>query len=48
VCVMDRIGFWPLKAVQTLDLVCTGNVATGISEEDCTVNVVRYGSNILQ
>ena len=44
-----ELDSWPLKAVQTLCFFgCKGNVATGISKANCTLNVVRYGGNILQ
>jgi hypothetical protein len=41
-------GVGHLKTAQKLGFRRAGNVLFGISKEDCTVNVVRYGSKILQ
>jgi hypothetical protein len=41
-------GVWFLKTAQTFGFLIAGNVMISIFKEDCTVNVVRYGSNILQ
>ena len=37
-----------VKTAQTFGFRRAGKVVFDISKEDCTVDVVRYGSNILQ
>ena len=39
---------WPSERAQTFAFLITGNVVIGICMEDSAVNVVMYGSNILQ
>jgi hypothetical protein len=41
-------GVWLLKTAQTFRFHRAENVVFGISNENCTVNVVRCDSNILQ
>jgi len=37
-----------VKTAQNLVFVVAGNALIGISKEDCTVDVVRYGSDRLE